>query len=356
MSNPFTIGECGHTFCRYAVVPSCWDATLFRDCVCAVLKEQCACPTCHMPIYVRNLKRSPQYSSIVTDIGKLGDAIRQCNTGIAKENRGVGNAVERRSKKSIAKEGVSTTRIAKAASSGKKQRLASPRLSPITAASHASMHIACTSLSVDQKKILHSFAIYAGKVELVEVIAANTTHLITCTSKSSGGVEKDALLAPRTMKYMLAILRGIPVISFDWVLESIAASRWLEHAIFLVRGDEVCKQVTDACRRSMGAKERLFSGQRFFLSSSLSSASSSSSSVASNSAGIPSRTELARLIEAGDGQVCTTREPDVWIVSSSATGTRRRSSAAALPLGTTLTVAEFLDHVSRYERIINAPS
>ena len=86
------------------------------------------------------------------------------------------------------------------------------------------------------------------------------THVVT-------GVD-ESLHCRRTLKYLVAILRGWWVVSVDWVLKSIERGQWLPESDFEVTGDMVSGE-THAPRRARqqlkDGGQRLFEGRSVYL-------------------------------------------------------------------------------------------
>jgi BRCA1-associated RING domain protein 1 len=93
--------------------------------------------------------------------------------------------------------------------------------------------------------------------EFEDTRGARVTHVVT-------GLTDDVLRAQRTLKYCCGVLCGAWVVSFEWVLASLAAHEWVEEADYELRGDThgagAPKKARLALRR--GAP-RLFEGLKF---------------------------------------------------------------------------------------------
>lgn len=187
--------------------------------------------------------------------------------------------------------------------------------------------ITTSSLTVDQKRILLATIKDIPGAVLMNDLTSDCSLLVT----NANGT-KEHCFAPRTMKYMLAILRHIPIVSFEWVMECITAGRWIECKRHLINGDEVCGGVTNASKKSLRDDKFLFDSLQFYLSPNI------------RQVGRPSRQDIKSVIEAGGGTIITTKcEGCICLVN----GPVKRQSTDP---GAVMTVAELFMHVSRYER------
>lgn len=304
-----------------------------------------------MPILVKNLKRSPQYGAIVAGVKELKGMIGkvQCVDNTANEKKS--------EKRSVTCTSVLTGNSATKASGSVKRSFPWIVLQKKEAErSHASIHIeqpkqsthiaqkrvraslskdrttvthriTTSSLTADQKRILLAAVEGIPGAVMVDNLTRTCNLLVI-----NAGDNEEHRLAPRTIKYMLAILRGIPIVSFEWVMESITADRWTEYEQYLMEGDEVCGQVTNASRKSLKDNTSLFDALHFYLSPNIQQLSG------------PSKQDIVSIIEAGGGTLITARcEGCIYLVN----GVARRQSKGP---GTAMTVAELFMHVSRYER------
>lgn len=113
------------------------------------------------------------------------------------------------------------------------------------------------------------------------------THVVTGLTDSS-----DAHKAQRTLKYCCGVLCGAWVVSFEWVLESLAAREWVEESDYELRGDThgagAPKKARIAIRKG---SPRLFSGLRFCFAGDFNQ---------------PSRKDLQRVVRIGGGEILNT--------------------------------------------------
>lgn len=187
--------------------------------------------------------------------------------------------------------------------------------------------ITTSSLSTDQKQILLAAIKNIPGAILTEHVAPDCTLLVIDSSDVKG-----CRFAPRTIKYMLAILRHIPIVSFEWVIECVTGGKWMEYEPYLIDGDEACGQVTHATRKSLRDDNHLFASLQFYLPSGIQQQGSA-----------PTRHDITSVVEAGGGEIVTTRRDNCI---SLVNGSLKRQSTGP---GIVMTVAELFMHVSRYE-------
>lgn len=188
-------------------------------------------------------------------------------------------------------------------------------------------NITTSSITTDQKIILLAAVKDIPGAVLMSDLTMHCNLLVINASTTN-----THYLAPRTIKYMLAILRHVPIVSFEWVMECITIGRWIEYEQYLIDGDEVCGQVTNASRKSLQDDMLLFDSLQFYLSPNI------------QQAGGPNRQDIVSVIEAGGGTIITAGcEGCIYLVNGLA---RRRTTGP----GSVMTVAELFMHVSRYER------
>lgn len=164
-----------------------------------------------------------------------------------------------------------------------------------------------TGLSEDQKLTIQTNLQQLSKIsggkssfKVVKDYSPDTvSHIIcACAAKSH---------CPRTLKYLLGIAGKSWIISFDWILESLAANKILDEHDFIVVGDEAVQCDTNACERSRADPGKLFDAKRFFLAGLF------------NAPG-PSKADLINLIQFAGGTVCKKQEEGVLVVSNNANG------------------------------------
>lgn len=123
--------------------------------------------------------------------------------------------------------------------------------------------------------------------EDVAAQGARVTHVVTGLTDSS-----DAHKAQRTLKYCSGVLSGAWVVSFEWVLESLAAREWVEESDYEMRGDThgagAPKKARIALRKG---SPRLFSGLRFCFAGDFTQ---------------PSRKDLQRVARIGGAEILNT--------------------------------------------------
>lgn len=281
-----------------------------------------------MPILVRNLKRCPQYSAIILLTRQLKTAIRHSSTNPSKDDRNeqTNVKVEREqqdydtdSDLTQLFDGVDdlTTEIEQKSNS-------------------IAMTVVHTGLNMEEKAILESAAEQLnlkvfGDFPLLSKIDNNlTSQMILLT--------QDTDLAPRTLKYMLAKVQGVPVVKFSWLKDSISKECLQlplqeEH---LTQGDVICGKVHSKAINLFNERQLLFKGLIF--------------SVASGCQN-PSPTDLNRLIETGGGTVLVskkTEHADFIIVPQRSK--RAMQAIYTSNASTILTVAQFLECVSHGRR------
>ena len=84
------------------------------------------------------------------------------------------------------------------------------------------------------------------------------THVVTGLTAGD-----DTHRAQRTLKYCCGVLSGAWIVSFEWVLESLAAREWVEESDFELRGDTYGAGAPKKARIALRkGTQRLFSGLR----------------------------------------------------------------------------------------------
>lgn len=163
-----------------------------------------------------------------------------------------------------------------------------------------------TGLSEDQKLIIQSNLQQLSKISgkssfkvVKDYSPDSVSHIIcACAPKSH---------CPRTLKYLLGIAGKAWILSFDWVLESLAAQKILDEHKFVVIGDEAVQCDTNACEKSRVDRGKLFDGRRFYLAGLF------------NAPG-PSKSDLTNLIQIAGGIVCKKQEEGSFVVSNNSNG------------------------------------
>ncbi|RKP09178.1 hypothetical protein THASP1DRAFT_22946 [Thamnocephalis sphaerospora] len=168
--------------------------------------------------------------------------------------------------------------------------------------------------------------------------SSTTPHILATGLKQSElvcDIIADAKgLAPRTVKYMSALLAGCWIVDFDWVVKSVEAGCWLDPAPFEVHGDSGVG-VSDAVRRSRlreaNRLPRLFAGLRVHLAS-------------------KQHDSLRRLIALGGGVLTTgndsTGDHVLTVLDKDPTSTRARSSQSDINDAWRITTEQFLRSIS----------
>eukprot|EP00124_Ichthyophonus_hoferi_P002501 Ihof_evm1s173 gene=Ihof_evmTU1s173 len=131
-----------------------------------------------------------------------------------------------------------------------------------------------------------------------EVITAagwvdSTTHLVTGTCENVD----LAIAEKRTMKYLLAIMAGIWVVSLQWIDDSIKAGRWLDEAKYEIAGDQLALGAPAKARlaRCHGSPE-LFSGLAVYFHGKFSTAAK------------PSMRDLEKIVTLGGAETISNYE------------------------------------------------
>ena len=115
----------------------------------------------------------------------------------------------------------------------------------------------------------------------------NVTHVVTGLTAND-----SAHHAQRTLKYCCGVLCGAWIVSFEWVLESLAAREWVEESDFEMRGDTHGSGAPKRARLALrkGA-QRLFHGLRICFAGDFAQ---------------PSRKDLQRVARIGGAEILTT--------------------------------------------------
>jgi len=120
--------------------------------------------------------------------------------------------------------------------------------------------------------------------KMTQEFDGKVTHLV--------GISDDSGCFQRTLKYCSAVLNGIWIMSFDWVLASLAAKNWVDETPFEIKGDNHCFGAPQKARKTLSqpGAQRLFEELSFHFSGTFVSPS-------------PSRENLEQLVKIGKAQV-----------------------------------------------------
>lgn len=99
------------------------------------------------------------------------------------------------------------------------------------------------------------------------------THLVVIGERA-GGAADGPLLAPRTAKYAAALLRGLWIVDFQWVADSVARGKWLSEEPYEIAGDPSGLGAPRAARLRAAREDAvvpapLFRGKEFYFARSL---------------------------------------------------------------------------------------
>jgi hypothetical protein len=95
-----------------------------------------------------------------------------------------------------------------------------------------------------------------GKV--VQDFTSNVTHVVTIADACGR--------TPRTLKYCSAVLSGAWIVSFEWVLASLAAKKWVDELTYEIKGDQHGEGAPQNARAALLQGEpRLFAGKSICL-------------------------------------------------------------------------------------------
>ncbi|KAF2069853.1 hypothetical protein CYY_008831 [Polysphondylium violaceum] len=88
----------------------------------------------------------------------------------------------------------------------------------------------------------------------------DVTHVVCSTLD-------DTKLSQRTIKYQLGISKGLWIVSFDWILESLNQNQWVNELEFEIQGDNVAAKGSPSKARQhlLFETKRLFYGYSFYL-------------------------------------------------------------------------------------------
>ena len=91
----------------------------------------------------------------------------------------------------------------------------------------------------------------------------DVTHLVVLTSG-----KKKSNITRRTLKYSQAVLSGISIVKYDWILKSFQEKNWVDDKFYQIIGDDSQFNVSAPliARKSISLGEkRLFNGKKFYL-------------------------------------------------------------------------------------------
>jgi len=144
-----------------------------------------------------------------------------------------------------------------------------------------------TGLDLKQKKVVEKCAKMLD-AKVVEQFSDEVTHVVTA-------VDNDDLCS-RTMKFLLGVITGKWIISYDWILKSLEKHEWLCEEEFEVKGCPGASTGTPSKARINAVKQfpPLFDGCSFYFSGEFHST--------------PSKAEYLDLIKLGGG-IILHREP-----------------------------------------------
>eukprot|EP01091_Cochliopodium_minus_P010193 TRINITY_DN2656_c0_g1_i1.p1 TRINITY_DN2656_c0_g1~~TRINITY_DN2656_c0_g1_i1.p1 ORF type:complete len:1030 (+),score=414.49 TRINITY_DN2656_c0_g1_i1:260-3091(+) len=144
--------------------------------------------------------------------------------------------------------------------------------------------ILCSGLKSEELKQTKLLCVKLGG-RLVKQWSDEVTHLVT-------NVDPETKTTKRTVKYLLSILSGNWVVSFDWVENCLSQQKWSSESKFEVKGDNFGEAGTPTKSRmkirSANIQRRLFQGKKFYFYGEFKA---------------PSKDELELLIQVGHGKV-----------------------------------------------------
>ncbi|EGG14480.1 hypothetical protein DFA_12254 [Cavenderia fasciculata] len=89
----------------------------------------------------------------------------------------------------------------------------------------------------------------------------SVTHIVCAT-------EEQGQMAKRTIKYQMGVAKGLWIVSFDWILESLNEQKWLDEDAYEIQGDEqsgIQGSPNKARQQLLFSEKRLFYGLAFYL-------------------------------------------------------------------------------------------
>jgi hypothetical protein len=112
--------------------------------------------------------------------------------------------------------------------------------------SPASPHILASGLNAVASKSLATVVLKLGG-KLESIFTDQVTHLVVNVDETG--------IASRTFKYLEAIVRGVWVVSTEWVIQSLGAGKYLPAKKFVVKGDSSFLGGPEAASSSPGGKQ-----------------------------------------------------------------------------------------------------
>lgn len=136
---------------------------------------------------------------------------------------------------------------------------------------------------------LHMLIEQLGDSKLAHDFTEEVTHVVTLADSMG--------YTPRTLKYCCAVLTGAWIVSFDWILASLAAKAWVAESLYEIKGDQHAEGAPNKARSARNNGEsRLFSGKSFCF-------------VGDFSHPAPSLVDLETVISIGNGTVLPSLPP-----------------------------------------------
>ena len=305
---------------------------LFSECIQKYLKlGNMECPQCGVQIQGKSLTRNSSYSTMVQCITKIrnlingtpatqpsssndqADVLMDTLKGIVDNDETDIEENNKEHKRDIVKELKTKKPHIKKANILKDEALKvkKPEITIKNAVEPVKptrkFGLLLTGLSEDQKMIIQSnlqqLSKISGEKSSFKVVKDyspdSVSHIIcACAPKSH---------CPRTLKYLLGIAGKAWILSFDWILESLAANKILAEHKFEVVGDEAVQCDTNACEKSRLDPGKLFDGRRFYLAGLF------------NAPG-PSKSDLTNLIQIAGGTICKKQEEGSIVISNNSNG------------------------------------
>ena len=252
------------------------------------------CPQCNVLMGAKSINRNSSFSTMIQCVGKLRALIEEKTECAAEPVRVVCEAAV----DAAPTDGLKSSPISRkelplevfgAEERVEVQPIAAKKSKPeMGARAFARIGLLLTGLSEDQRVLLQENIAMLTRLncglsfEIERDYSSKITHIV-CACAPKGR-------CPRTLKYLLGIAGKAWIVSFSWVLDSLAAGRLLPEADYVVVGDEAVQSDTNACERSRRDAGRLFDGCEFVLSGGFSAPG-------------PSKTDLTSLVRAAGGKV-----------------------------------------------------
>ncbi len=165
-----------------------------------------------------------------------------------------------------------------------------PLISPEIVHGDSCIVILCTGLEVYQKNQVEELASLLGCAAVVGSLSMNVSHVVTNCNQ--------AMCCSRTFKFLCGVATGKWIVSFQWVVDSLAAQSWMKEVSYEIEGVIVGESnlVSYAPRKGRDRKVKglpgLFDGCEFFLSGRFEPPQAS-------------REDFSKLIELAGGQLLT---------------------------------------------------